>query len=161
MVPLEEIMRITRGFTLSALVFAFVLLADPDQTVPFPTAYRIWAVTRSFIAKEGPNAGFHHYYANAEALEGFTTGKFPDGAVLVDERLEVDQHGEGSFEGKRLSIAVMRKDSHRYVETGGWGFDGTLGESQVLSAPADMRAACYACHAKQKDHDFVYSTFRK
>jgi hypothetical protein len=154
-------MRITSGFMLAALVFAFVLLADPGQIVPYPAGYRTWTVTRSFIAKEGPNAGFHHYYANAQALKGFTTGKFPDGAVLVDERLEVDEHGGGSFEGKRLSIAVMRKDSHRYAETGGWGFDGTLGDSQVLSAPANRRATCYACHSKQKDHDFVYSTFRK
>jgi hypothetical protein len=154
-------MRFTSGFTLAALVFAFVLLADSSQTVPYPAGYRTWTVTRSFVAKEGPNTGFHHYYANSQALEGFTTGKFPDGAVLVDERLEVDQHGGGSFEGKRISIAVMRKDSLRYAETGGWGFDGTLGDSQVLSAPADRRAACYACHSKQKDHDFVYSTFRK
>ena len=24
------------------------------------------------------------------------------------------------------------------------------GDGQVLAAPADMRAACYACHLKQK-----------
>ncbi|HLJ48051.1 MAG TPA: cytochrome P460 family protein [Bryobacteraceae bacterium] len=146
---------------IAALVCALPLLADSGQTVPYPAGYRTWAVTRSFITREGPNAGFHHYYANPQALEGFTTGKFPDGAVLVDERLEVDQHEGGSFEGKRISIAVMRKDSSLYSETGGWGFDGTLGESQALSAPAAMRASCYACHSKQKDHDFVYSTFRK
>jgi hypothetical protein len=40
------------------------------------------------------------------------------------------------------------------------GFDGTLGDRQVLSAPAEMRAGCYTCHSKQKDHDFVYSAFR-
>jgi hypothetical protein len=74
---------------------------------------------------------------------------------------KLDQHGGDSFEGKRISIAVMRKDSRLYSETGGWGFDGTLGDSQVLSGPADMRATCYACHSKQKDHDFVFSTFRK
>lgn len=118
-------------------------------------------MTRSFVANQGRNAGFHHYYANPQALEGFTTGKFPDGAVIVDERLEVDQHEGGSFEGKRISIAVMRKDSRLYSETGGWGFDATGGDSQVLSAPADMRATCYGCHSKQKDHDFVFSTFRK
>jgi hypothetical protein len=118
-------------------------------------------VTRSFVTKEGPNAGFHHYYANPLALEGFTAGKFPDGAVIVDERLEVDQNGGGSFEGKRISVAVMRKDSGLYSETGGWGFDGAAGDSQVLSAPAEMRARCYACHLKQKDRDFVYSTLRK
>jgi hypothetical protein len=143
----------------AALIFALALLAD--STVPFPSGYRTWAVTRSFIAKDGPNAGFHHYYANPQALEGFATGKFPDGSVIVDERLEVDQNGGGSFEGKRISIAVMRKDSGHYSETGGWGFDAAAGDHQVLAAPADMRAACYACHAKQKDRDFVYSTIRK
>jgi hypothetical protein len=144
-----------------AFVLSLALLADSGQTVPFPAGYRNWTVTRSFIAKEGPNAGFHHYYANPQALEGFTDGKFPDGAVVVDERLEVDQNGGGSFEGKRISIAVMRKDSRLYPETGGWGFDAATGDSQVLSAPAGMRAACYGCHLKQKDRDFVYSTFRK
>jgi hypothetical protein len=147
-------MRIISGIALTILVCA-------GQAVPFPSGYRTWAVTRSFIKKEGPNSGFHHYYANPQALEGFTSGKFPDGAVIVDERLEVDQHEGDSFEGKRISIAVMRKDSRLYAETGGWGFDGTLGDSQVLGGPVDIRAACYACHSKQKDHDFVYSTFRK
>jgi hypothetical protein len=146
---------------LSGLVGALALFADSSQAVPFPAGYRTWAVTRSFIAKDGPNAGFHHYYANPQALEGFATGKFPDGAVLVDERLEVDQNGRGNFEGKRIAINVMRKDSGRYSETGGWGFDGALGDSQVLAGPAELRAACYGCHSKQKDHDFVFSTFRK
>jgi hypothetical protein len=154
-------MRVSSGIALTTLVGVLALSADSGEVVPFPAGYRTWAVTRSFIAKEGPNAGFHHYYANSQALEGFTTGKFPDGAVLVDERLEVDQQSGGSFEGKRISVAVMRKDSHRYSETGGWAFDGTLGDGQVLSAPAEMRAMCYGCHSKQKDHDFVYSTFRK
>jgi hypothetical protein len=154
-------MRFSSGIALAALGCALALLADSGQTVPFPAGYRTWTVTRSFIAKEGPNGGFHHYYANPQAMEGFMAGKFPDGAVIVDERLEVDQHGGGSFEGKRISIAVMRKDSRQYSQTGGWGFDGTLGDSQVLSAPADMRAGCYGCHSKQKDGDFVYSTFRK
>lgn len=152
-------MRISSGIAIAVLLCALALWAD--STVPYPAGYRTWAVTRSFIGKDGPNAGFHHYYANPQALEGFATGKFPDGAVLVDERLEVDQNEKGSFEGKRLSIAVMRKDSGRYSETGGWGFDGALGDSQVLAGPANLRAACYACHAKQKDRDFVYSTFRK
>jgi hypothetical protein len=145
--------------SLAVLVCALALLAD--SVVPFPAGYRTWTVTRSFIAKDGPNAGFHHYYANPQAVEGFGSGKFTDGSVIVDERLEVDQNGGGSFEGKRISIAVMRKDKGRYSETGGWGFDAAAGDSQVLAAPVDMRAACYACHAKQKDRDFVYSTFRK
>jgi len=154
-------MKISSGITVAALVCALALWADSGPAVPFPAGYRTWTVTRSFIAKEGPNAGFHHYYANPQALEGFAAGKFPDGAVIVDERLAVDQQGGGSFEGKRIGIAVMRKDSQAYSQTGGWGFDGALGDSQVLAAPADMRAACYGCHLKQKDRDFVFSTSRK
>jgi hypothetical protein len=146
---------------LASVVFALILSADSGQPVPFPSGYRTWAVTRSFISKEGANAGFHHFYANPLALEGFLNGKFPDGAVIVDERLEVDQHDDGSFEGKRLSIAVMRKDSQLYSETGGWGFDGAAGDSQSLAAPARTRATCFACHSKQKDHDFVFSSYRK
>jgi hypothetical protein len=154
-------MRITSGIAFAAFLCALGLMADSGQTVPFPAGYRTWAVTRSFISKEGPNAGFHHYYANPQALEGFAAGKFSDGAVIVDERLEVEQHGGDSFEGKRISVAVMRKDSVRYAETGGWGFDGAAGDGQVLQAPAAMRASCYACHSKQRDRDFVFSTVRK
>ncbi len=144
------------------LAFAVCVFADSGATVSYPLNYRTWAVTRSFIAGPGSKvAGFHHYYANEKALEGFSTGKFPDGSVIVDERLEVEQHGGGSFEGKPLSIAVMAKDSQRYPETGGWGFDRTQGDSQALGAPSDMRAACYACHSKQKDRDFVFSALRK
>lgn len=152
-------MRISGGIV--ALVCALALSAGSGEHVPFPAGYRSWAVTRSFILKDGTAAGFHHVYANPLALEGFTSGKFSDGAVIVDERLEVDQHENGSFEGKRISISVMRKDIRVYSETGGWGFDGTLGDGQELSGPANLRSACYACHSKQKDHDFVFSSFRK
>src|SRR5262249_48126204 len=130
--------------------------------VPYPANYRKWTVTRSFIA--GPDsrvAGFHHYYANDKAMEGFTTGKFTDGSIIVDERLEVVSHGSSSFEGRRVSLAVMMKDSRRYAETGGWGFDRGEGDTQTLSATAEIRTACYSCHLKQKEKDFVYSTFRK
>jgi hypothetical protein len=152
------------NFLISAgvLAGAFYMFADSNPTVPYPVDYRKWAVTRSFIAgPESKVAGFHHYYANDQAVEGFTTGKFSDGSVIVDERLEVQQRGADSFEGKRVSIAVMMKDSRRYAETGGWGFDATQGESQTLGAPAEIRAACYSCHSKQKDRDHVFSTPRK
>lgn len=144
------------------LADAFCVFADSRVTVPFPADYRKWAVTRSFIAGPGTKgAGFHHYYANDKALEGFATGTFPDGAAIVDERLAVEQRDGGSFEGKRIGIAVMMKDQRRYAETGGWGFDGAEGDSRTLGASAATQAACHSCHAKQKDRDFVFSTFRQ
>jgi len=148
--------------TTGVLAGCFFAFAEGSGHAPYPVDYRKWTVTRSFIAPPGTNnSGFHHYYANEQAMEGFTKGRFPEGSIIVDERLEVEQRGGGSFEGKRLSIAVMRKDSQRYAETGGWGFDGALGDSEALGAPAEMRAGCYSCHSKQKDRDFVHSAFRK
>jgi hypothetical protein len=140
----------------------FVAFADGGGSVPYPTEYRRWTVTRSFVAPaESRSAGFHHYYANEQAMEGFTTGRFPEGSVIVDERLAVEQRGGGSFEGKRISVAVMRKDNRRYADTGGWGFDIASGESQTAGAPAEVRAACHSCHSKQTDRDFVFSAYRQ
>jgi hypothetical protein len=157
-------MRINKSFLMAVgiLAGAVYVFADSDPPVPFPSGYRKWAVTRSLVAgPENRNAGFHHYYANPNALEGFATGKFPDGSVIVDERLEIEKRGSDSLEGKRVSVAVMMKDGGRYAETGGWGFDIVAGDGETLGAPAAVRTGCYSCHSKQKDHDFVFSALRK
>lgn len=107
------------------------------------------------------NGGFHHYYANEKAMEGFRTGHFPDGSVVVDERLEVRQEAGTTFEGPRKSAAVMAKDAIRYQSTGGWGFEVFAGEDRTQSAPNSVRAACFSCHSRRKDHDFIFSEFRK
>ena len=140
--------------------------ADVSAPVPFPAEYRQWAVTRSMVV--GPdnknfanNGGFHHYYANEKAMEGFRTGHFPDGSVVVDERLEVRQEAGTTFEGPRKSVAVMAKDATRYQSTGGWGFEVFAGEDRTQGAPASVRAACFSCHSRRKDHDFIFSEFRK
>jgi len=142
------------------------LLADSAAAVPYPADFRSWAVTKSVVV--GPeskgfatNGGFHHYYANPTAVEGFRTGKFPEGSIIVDERLQSEDRDGRTLEGKRLSLAVMMKDARRYAETGGWGFDSFAGDDRSAGAPAAVRAACYACHAKQKDRDFVFSELRK
>jgi hypothetical protein len=139
---------------------------DAGPPAPFPAEYRNWAVTRSLVL--GPehksfatNGGFHHYYANEKAMEGFRTGQFPDGSVVVDERLEARQEAGATFEGPRNSVAVMEKNATRYQSTGGWGFDIFVGEDRTQGASASVRAACFSCHSKRKDHDFLFSEFRK
>jgi hypothetical protein len=149
------------------LVAAGVALAGATgASVPFPSQYRQWAVARSLVV--GPenksfaaNGGFHHYYLNQKAMEGFRTGHFPDGSVVVDERLEVRQEAGVTFEGPRKSVAVMIKDATRYLNTGGWGFDVFAGEDQTEGATGSVREACFSCHSRRKEHDFVFSEFRK
>jgi hypothetical protein len=154
-------------FSFALLIAAGIASAgELGAPVPFPAEYRTWAVTRSLVV--GPenksfanNGGFHHYYANPKAMEGFRTGQFPEGSVVVDERLEVRQEAGDTLEGSRKSVAVMAKDATRYLSTGGWGFDVFAGEDWTASAPAAVRAACFSCHSQRKDHDFVFSEFRR
>jgi hypothetical protein len=152
-----------RAFLLLATGLAFA--CDTDTQAPFPAEYRQWAVTKSLVL--GPehknfaiNGGFHHYYANQKAMQGFRTGRFPEGSVVVDERLEARQEAGGTFEGPRKSVAVMEKGTTRYESTGGWGFDVFTGEDRTKGASASVRAACFSCHSQRKDHDFVFSEFR-
>ena len=149
------------------LIAAGVAFAgDMGAPVPFPAEYRKWAVTKSVVL--GPehkgfaiNGGFHHFYANEKAMEGFRTGQFPDGSVVVDERLEARQEAGATFEGPRNSVAVMEKEATRYQSTGGWGFDVFGAENRTEGASATVRAACFSCHSQRKDHDFLFSEFRK
>ena len=94
--------------TAAILAFCVSAPADSGPTVPFPTDYRRWPVTRTMLigpeskdfAKSG---GLHHYYANESAMEGFRTGKFPRGSVIVDERLQIREVGGVTLEGERLA----------------------------------------------------------
>lgn len=149
------------------LVSAVYLWARPGSTVEYPQGYRNWVHVMSYlIGPSSPayekNGGLHHFYANEKAMEGYRTGKFPDGSVIIDERNQVKENEGVTRVGDCLGIGVMVKDSRRYAETGGWGFEIFIGNNQtdgVLNA--ESRAKCYNCHVKQKDHDFVYTTLRK
>jgi hypothetical protein len=154
------------GASVLLVAAAVACAGDTGAPVPFPVEYRKWAVVRSVVV--GPenknftiNGGFHHYYANEKAVEGFGAGHFPDGSVVVDERLEVRQEAGATFEGPRKSVAVMEKVATRYKNTGGWGFDVFAGEDRTQGAPGSVRAACFSCHSQRKEHDFVFSEFRK
>jgi hypothetical protein len=148
------------------LVAGLALAGDTGAPVRFPAEYRQWTVVKSLVV--GPenksfavNGGFHHYYANEKAMLGFRTGHFPDGSVVVDERLEVRQESGATLEGPRKSVAVMDKDVTRYQDTGSWGFDVFAGENRTQGATNPVRAACFSCHSQRKDRDFIFSEFRK
>ena len=143
------------------------LWAQPDDTVPFPKEFRKWAHVKSVLV--GPQSaafategGIHHIYANDKALEGYDTGKFPEGSVIVYDLLETKEIAGNTIEGQTRRVDVMVKQSERYHTTGGWEFmsfpEGNPASGNVT---AEKKAACFACHAHRKDHDFVFSEFRK
>ena len=146
-------------------VSALYLGAAPNDAVAYPTGYRQWVhVLSALVGPQSPgfaaNGGIHHIYANEKALEGYRTGRFPDGSILVADFLETKENAGITTEGARRRIDVMVKDSHRYAETGGWGFESFRGDSQTdQSVGAEGATKCFACHAKQPDS--VFSKFRK
>ena len=138
-----------------------VALFAGEATSAYPKGYRTWAHVKStLIGPQAPgfasNGGLHHFYANEQGLEGYRTGKFPDGAVLVDDLLEVKDNDAGvTSEGARRRLAVMTKDSRTQAATGGWSFEVFRGDSQEPTLTSEARAACFACHAKSQESVFT------
>ncbi|MFU8877342.1 MAG: cytochrome P460 family protein [Wenzhouxiangellaceae bacterium] len=134
--------------------------------VPWPEGWRDWHHVKSMVIEEGHPlfeafGGIHHLYANDKALEGYRAGTFPDGAVIAFDLLAAEDAGNALVEGERKVLGVMHKDSARWTETNGWGYEGFGGgdpENRVVGDNAFT--ACHACHVSQAEHDFVFSRLR-
>jgi len=138
--------------------------ADP---VPYPEGYRDWRHVKSMVIEQGHPlydafGGIHHLYANPEALQGYQSSRFPDGAVIVFDLLAAEPTGDNAIvEGDRKVVGVMHKDSRRWPDTGGWGFEAFVGDAQDGAPDAAAQAACFACHTAKPETDFVFSTTRR
>lgn len=150
----------------AAALSAAAILAAEDAPVPYPDGYRSWAHVKSMVIQEGHPlyesfGGIHHLYANGRAMEGYRTGTFPDGAVIVFELPEATVDGNAITEGRRKVVGVMHRDAERYASTGGWGFEGFAGDSRTERVVGDQAAAaCFACHQAQAGDDYVFSAYR-
>ena len=139
-----------------------------DDAVSYPDGYRSWFHVKTQIATEKhPRfvsiGGIHHIYANSAGLKGYQSGTFADGSVLVLDVLALDMTEEGSQkEGARRWVGVMQKDSAKYKETGGWGFEHFAGDSKTNRQVAENGPIerCFACHERMQDSDLVFSKLR-
>lgn len=145
----------------------FSLWAQLDDAAVFPKEFRKWAHVKSVLvgsqsAAFATEGGIHHIYANEKALEGYDTGKFPEGSVIVYDLLETKEIAGNTIEGPTRRVDVMVKQSELYRTTGGWKFMSFPGGNPTEGKlTAERQATCSACHANRKDHDFVLSEFRK
>lgn len=143
------------------------LFAADAPPVPYPEGYRQWTHVKSMTINPGHPlygafGGIHHLYANKKAEQGYKTGRFADGSVIVFDLLEAHAADNAVQEGARKVLGVMHKDSKKYPATGGWGYEGFKGDSKTERAVgANAATACHQCHTAQKDSDFVFSKFRK
>lgn len=149
------------------LIGCSCLAARAADQIPFPSEYRKWATVKSVLI--GPHspafateAGIHHIYANSKALEGYEAGIFPDGSILVYELLDTTEASGATIEATLKRLDVMVKDSQGFEDKGGWNFarfrNGSRSDGTI---PPDDKAGCYRCRGQKKNHDFVFSEFRK
>ena len=150
----------------TALAAAPALSTDAPP-VPYPKGYRQWTHVKSMVIQPGHAlydsfGGIHYLYANKLAEKGYARGKFPDGAVIAFDLLTATSADNTVQEGSRKVLGVMVKNSRRYKDTGGWGFEGFKGDSTTERVVGSQAAtACYQCHTAQKGKDYVFSSSRK
>lgn len=154
-----------------ALAGVLVLGTGPygygEKGLTLPKDYRGWWHVKTLLLEEGHPlfesfGGIHHVYANDAAWEALKSKRFPypDGAVFVFDLFEVTRENHAVGEGKRKVTAIMVKDSRRYAETGGWGFQAFAGGDPEKPVVTDPSAQCFGCHMSQESRDYVFSAYR-
>lgn len=145
---------------LSALCLDLLYAVAPVQ---FPIDFRRWVHVGTGVILPGTNPelkseeGMHHVFANEKAVDGYSTGNYPDGSIVVYELREAKQQNGVIFEGDRKRVDVMMKDSTLYKSTGGWRFERFWGNDQSQDTIQDSGTSCFACHSNASAHGFVFS----
>jgi hypothetical protein len=136
-----------------------------DAMVAYPENYREWAHVKTYIVQPKNPAfkvigGFNHVYANDKAMQGFKTGYFPNGSVIVSDVVKANGDSLNIREGQRDHIDVMARDSLQFSDPGGWRFETFKGDGRDfrLQTP-QSRTGCTNCH--KKNADFVFAEYRK
>lgn len=129
----------------------------------YPDNFRRWVHVGTGVIMPGTNPqlmseeGMHHIFANQKAANGYASGDFPDGSIIVYELREAQQKNGVIFEGDRKRVDVMIKDSSLYKNTGGWRFERFWTDEQTQDAIRDSGRSCFQCHSKANAHGFVFS----
>ena len=141
---------------------AFMLVAAATGTageIAFPDGYREWTHIRSAVVGPASGAfkrfgGMHGIYANPAAMDGYRSGRFPDGSVIVFDNHETLAMQGVEVPGRRRFIDVMAKAD------GSWRFGEFAGDSRTERnvTVAQGEAQCASCHA-QSPTDHVYSQY--
>lgn len=139
-----------------------------------PTGYRKWVFVGEPATPNQMNRGkaafpeLHNVYIDPASYESFrTTGKFPDGTILVKELLSVGathaSSGNGIFQGDFVGLeATVKSTEHFPDEPGNWAyfsFTNPSGGKLTSKAKPFATADCNACHASSADTDFVFTQY--
>jgi hypothetical protein len=138
--------------------------APKKSVISYPVGYRKWAHVKSMVIFGKDHKlfnqfeGLHNVYVNDIGWPSLQQGRvYPDGSMLAFELFALKSSPGAIESGPRKFLAVMRKNSKLYADTGGWGFEVFQGY-QSAGSLKDMKQ-CFNCHASKKAMDFVFSDF--
>ena len=140
--------------------------ASPVFVTKIPSGYRDWRLI-STAHEAGNLNSIGVLLGNDVAIKAYREGKlpYPDGTMLAalhykytpsDENNKIFGQPQSYVAGPPTNIQIMVKDSKKYAATGGWGF-GHFQDGKP--ATAAFMKPCYPCHAKETDHDLVFTRY--
>ena len=151
---------------LVSLAAAPAFAAD-SSSVTYPEGYRSWDHVKSMVINKGHPlfdavGGIHSTYGNPTAMQGYkANNQFPDGSVIVFDLFEAVDKDSTVTEGNRKAVIVMAKDSTKYRDSNGWGYQVFDPKARKATIDAKGAADCHACHVQMKDQDYVFSVWRQ
>lgn len=143
---------------------------DTDGNISIPKDFRNWRFlgTWGVATDEDDQVGsksFHNVYTRPETVAAFrSTGKFPDGSVLVKELLKATTDtmttGEISYATETDGWFIMVKDAKgRFKGNALWG-DGwgwaLFNAGNPATVTTDYKADCLPCHEPARQDDWIY-----
>jgi hypothetical protein len=161
-------MKLASGLLLLILpgsALAWQLSTPAADAVAYPDGYRNWVHVKSALVSPAHKdyasvGGFQHIYANSEAMTGYRSRMFPEGSIVVFDWLEMQDNAGAFVEGPRRQVDVMVKDSKRFGNSGGWGFQRFVKDSKTERAAAPTPQQCFACHDRLKKDGLILSSYR-
>ena len=147
------------------VIFLSVATLFGADSVQYPENFRRWTYVGTGLFMPGgalpeSEQGMHHVFANQKAVEGYASGNFADGSIIVYELRQAPEKNSVIVEGDRRRVDVMIKDASRYGSTGGWRFERFMGNDRSEDATHGSGTSCYECHTQAKGHGFVFSQLK-
>lgn len=154
----------------SAPASGFSPYVAKDGSISLPTDYRekfVHLGTYAVSTKPGqPVDELHNVYSRLEDVAAYRKeGRFPDGAILVKDVMDVDSGplttGDASWSKDVKIWFVMVKDAERRFPDNelwgdGWGWALFEAKDPKKNVATDYTTDCKACHVPAKKTDWVY-----
>lgn len=157
------------GYAMELESSTFKTWVDKAGVIHLPENYRqTWSHLGSWIItdKKAPGHGMHDVYIQPEALAHYqSTGKFPDGSVLIKEvrriKRGIKTTGEALWAGDIKIWFVMVKDNQNRFEdnphwANGWGWALFEKAAPSKNVSKGFAESCLGCHLPAQSTDWVF-----